>query len=223
MHESPFLNMYVYPEEVDYVRARPLAPTWHRLECSVRRTDDDWSVPESLEGRPGKLVYLSLGSLGSADVELMQRLVDMLAEAPYRLIVSKGPQHELLRLADNMVGSEFLPQTSVLPLVDLVITHGGNNTQTECLYFGKPTVVLPLFWDQYDNAQRVDELGLGRRLQTYECTAEELTGAIDSLLVDDAMARRLAEISARVQAHPGTSKAAGLIERLAETAQPVTA
>ncbi len=46
MHESPFLNLYVYPEEVDYERSEPLAPTWHRLECSVRRTDDDWTLPE---------------------------------------------------------------------------------------------------------------------------------------------------------------------------------
>ena len=153
----------------------------------------------------------------------MRRLVGFLAESSYRVIVSKGPQHELLDLADNMVGAEFLPQTSVLPLVDLVITHGGNKTQTECLYYGKPTVVLPVFWDQYDNAQRVDELGLGRRLDTYQCTGAELTGAIDALLSDESLARRLAMISKRVQEDPGTFKAAGLVERLAQTGQPVGA
>jgi MGT family glycosyltransferase len=223
IHESPHLNLYVYPTEVDYGRSRLLAPTWHRLECSVRATDEPWKLPEPLSGRPGRLVYLSLGSLGSADVELMGRLVGMLAATPHRYVVSKGPQHELLELADNMTGAEFLPQTRVLPEVDLVITHGGNNTTTECLYFGKPMVLLPLFWDQYDNAQRMHELALGRRLETYTCTAGELTGAIDSLLGDDALAARLRTIATRVQAEPGTVKAADLIERLAHGGEPVSA
>ena len=105
IHESPYLNLYVYPAEADYERSVPLAPTWHRLDTSVRATDEPWSAPDELASGDGKLVYLSLGSLGSADVELMQRLVDILAESPHRYVVSKGPQHELLRLADNMAGA----------------------------------------------------------------------------------------------------------------------
>ena len=101
----------------------------------------------------------------------MRTLVAELADGPYRVIVSKGPQHDLFELAPNMAGAEFLPQTSILPQVDLVITHGGNNTVTESLYFGKPMVVLPLFWDQYDNAQRVHDTGFGVRLDTYGHTA----------------------------------------------------
>jgi MGT family glycosyltransferase len=215
MHESPYLNLYVYPAEADYERRVPLEPTWHRLDCSVRATDDAWEVPEALAAGEGKLVYLSLGSLAAADLDLMQRLVAVLADSPHRFVVSKGPQHELLELAGNMWGAEFLPQTSILPEVDLVITHGGNNTTTECFYFGKPMVVLPVFWDQYDNAQRVDELGFGRRLGTHTCTAEELGGAVDELLADAALHERLARVSARVQREPGTVKAADLIERLA--------
>src|SRR5213075_318711 len=131
-------------------------------------------MPADLDSDAGSLVYLSLGSLGSADVELMQRLIDTLAKPPHRLIVSMGPHHELLRLAEGMWGQEFLPQASILPQVDVVITHGGNNTVTECLHFGKPMVVLPLFWDQHDNAQRIQELGLGRRLDTYAHEPAEL-------------------------------------------------
>jgi MGT family glycosyltransferase len=214
IHESPWLNMYLYPEAVDYERARPLGPTWHDLGASVRATDEAWELPEALAGGEGGLLYLSLGSLGSGDVELMQRLVDALAGGPHRVIVSKGPQHEQIRLADNMVGAEFLPQTSILPQVDLAITHGGNNTVTESLYFGKPMVALPLFWDQYDNAQRVHETGLGIRLDTYGHEPQELRDAVDRLLADRTLGERLAAGARELQAAPGTEHAADLIEQI---------
>jgi MGT family glycosyltransferase len=214
IHESPWLNLYLYPEVVDYPRARPLGPTWHNLGASVRATDAEWSVPAELAGGDGALLYLSLGSLGSGDVALMQRLIDTLGESRHRVVVSMGSQHDQLRLADNMAGAEFLPQTSVLPHVDLVITHGGNNTVTESLFFGKPMVVLPLFWDQYDNAQRIDETGLGIRLDTYAHEPAELLGAVDRLLADEALAQRLTIVSRQLQAMPGTVRAADLIEQL---------
>jgi UDP:flavonoid glycosyltransferase YjiC (YdhE family) len=92
MFESPWLNMTIYPDEVDYARARPLPDTWHNLQASVRTTDAPYDLPELPGDDP--LVYLSLGSLGSADVDLMRTLVAELADAPYRVIVSKGPQHD---------------------------------------------------------------------------------------------------------------------------------
>ncbi|HEY2478307.1 MAG TPA: nucleotide disphospho-sugar-binding domain-containing protein [Solirubrobacterales bacterium] len=212
IHESPVLNLYLYPEEVDYPRREPLGPTWHNLGASVRATDPDWHLPEEPAGGEEPLVYLSLGSLGSADVELMRTLVRELAEAPYRFIVSKGPQADEYELAPNMVGAEFLPQTSILPQVDLVITHGGNNTVTESLYFGKPMVVLPIFWDQHDNAQRIDETGFGVRIDTYAHEPDDLRDAIARLLDDGKLADRLAQTSRRLQAARGTELAADLIE-----------
>ncbi len=181
----------------------------------MRTTDDAWQLPDELAGGEGPLVYLSLGSLGSADVELMKTLIATLADSPFRVIVSMGPQHEELELAPNMAGAEFLPQTSILPEVDLVITHGGNNTVTESLRFGKPMVLLPLFWDQYDNAQRIHETGFGTRLSTYEHEPEALRAAIESLLADEALASRLGKLSGRLAAAPGTEKAADLLEELA--------
>ncbi len=163
MDTSPYLNLYGYPDEADYRRSRPLDASWHNVQTSVRASEP-WELPAHLRERPGALIYLSLGSLGSADVELMQRLVDILGASEHRVIVSKGPLAEQIRLHDNMAGEGYLPQPAVLPLVDLVITHGGNNTTCEALHHGKPMVVLPIFWDQYDNAQRMHETGLGVRL-----------------------------------------------------------
>jgi MGT family glycosyltransferase len=220
IHESEWLNLYLYPEEVDYARSRPLGPRWHNLESSVRTTDAEWKLPPELTDGDEFLIYVSLGSLGSGDVPVMKSLVEALAETPQRYVVSKGPQHTEYELADNMVGEEFLPQVSVLPQVDLVITHGGNNTTTECLHFGKPMVMLPIFWDQHDNAQRIDETGFGVRLPTYAFGDGDLPEAIDRLLSDRALDGRLAAVSERLQASPGNERAAELIEQVASAAEP---
>jgi MGT family glycosyltransferase len=209
IHESPFLNLYLYPGELDYDRSRTLGERWQRLDSCVRDVDETFEPPPG----DGALVYVSLGSLGSADVELMNRLVAALAETPHRYVVSKGPQHELIELAPNMTGAEFLPQPAILPHVDLVITHGGNNTVTESIHFGKPMIVLPLFWDQHDNAQRVAECGVGVRLATYEFEDAQLHEAIDRLLASPDPV--LGEASARLRARPGTTRAADLIQSLA--------
>jgi len=219
--ESPWLNLYLYPSAADYRRERQLAPTWHRLESCVRASDAEWPVPHGLRADGGGLVYLSLGSLGSADVELMQRLVDVMGRTRHGVIVSKGPLADQIRLHDNMVGEGVLPQPAILPQVDAVITHGGNNTVTECFHNGKPMVVLPLFWDQVDNAQRLDETGFGVRLSTYGFEDAELTGAVDRLLANTALRDRMAVDARRLQMNPGTVRAAELIEQVARTGEAV--
>ena len=212
---SDRLNIYLYPETADYIEQRTLDPTWHRLDSSVRATDAEFALPDSLRERDGALVYFSLGSLGSADVELMRRVVDSLSRTPYRVIVSKGPLHAEIDLPANMWGAEFVPQTNVIPLVDLVITHGGNNTTTEALHFGKPMVLLPLFWDQYDNAQRMAELGFGVRLDPYRFTDDELHDAMARLLGDADLRERMAARGREIRGRDGLRRAADLIEGLA--------
>ncbi len=216
VHTSPWLNLTLYPAELDYRRTRPLGRAWHNLETCVRATDEPWASPDS----SGALVYVSLGSLGSADVALMKRLVDVLGRTPHRYVVSKGPEHEEFELADNMVGAEFLPQVSILPHVDAVITHGGNNTTTECMWFGKPMLVLPIFWDQHDNAQRVHETGYGLRLPTYSFDDEQMSDALSWILDDRSLRARAAAAGDRLRRRSGTALAAELIERVASEQSP---
>ena len=165
------------------------------------------------------MVYLSLGSLGSADLELMKRLVELLAATPHRYIVSKGPRSDEFELADNMWGDARLPQTSIIPECDLVITHGGNNTTTESLHFGKPMIVLPLFWDQYDNAQRVEELGFGVRLDTYHFEDSELRSSLDGLLADRELRARMKVNGKTIRSRDGKVVAADLIEDVGRRAR----
>ncbi|WP_193048550.1 glycosyltransferase [Mycolicibacterium baixiangningiae] len=218
-------TIYLYPAEADYTDRRPLDESWTRVDSSIRETDEDYAVPASVTDRPtdSALLYLSLGSLGGADVSLMQRLIDVLATTRHRFIVSMGPQADKITLAGNMVGAQMLPQTRIMPLVDAVISHGGNNTTTEALHFGKPLIVLPLFWDQYENAQRIDELDLGVRLDTYHFTDDQLTGALERILADGALRERVYQIGEQVRKRDGLRLAADVIERVGYELRPTPA
>jgi len=115
-----------------------------------------------------------------------------------------------------MWGMNNLPQLSILPLVDLVITHGGNNTINESFYFGKRVLVLPLLFDQLDNGQRIHETGLGIRFHPYKVGEEELLNGIEQLLQDKLLEKRMISISKRIRASNSQSKAADLVEEIAK-------
>ena len=217
MHDSPDLDLWLYPGGG---RLRALRTARRDLaQPRIVRSRDRRALadPRGARGRRARGAAARLPQPRLA--RLRRRRADAQADrrARGRALPGDrlmGPQHAELELAPNMAGAEFLPQVSLLPEVDLIVTHGGNNTITEGLHFGKPMVVLPLFWDQYDNAQRIDETGFGRRLDTYGHEGPELTGAIDELLADRALAERLASVSAHLRGVRGTERAAELIATL---------
>ncbi|XP_054152713.1 UDP-glucuronosyltransferase 2A2-like [Oppia nitens] len=203
-YPSPYLNLYVYPRELNYQEYRPLPENYRGLDNFMRHElttvdKQQFEIPEPLSDKPGKLIYFSLGSMGAINLVIMKRLISILAKSAHRFIVAKGLLHREFDLPDNMWGLSTVSQIQVLPIVDLVITHGGNNTVAETMYFGKPMIVLPMFLDQYDNAQRLADQGLGLRLDVYNCTEWQLLTAIENVLNNREMQRKLLKISQRIQ------------------------
>ena len=171
-------------------------------------------LPEKLKQKSGNFIFLSLGSLGSSNVQLMKRLVNLIADLPFRFIVAKGVFGDQYDLPDNCWGENMVPQINVLPKVDLVITHGGNNTIGETFYFGKPMIVMPMFCDQFDNAQRIQEKGFGIRINPYQCTKDQLLNSINKLINDNDLNLRMKNISERIRAEVKLGKVGELIENL---------
>lgn len=161
-----------------------------------------------------KLIYFSLGTMGSIDLVLMRRILAVLATTPHLYIVSKGPLADEIVLPENCWGAAHLPQTAILPLVDLVITHGGHNTVSEAMSNGVPMIVLPLFGDQPDNAQRVAEKGFGVRLETRAFTDLELVDAIDRLLMDTNLKVKMQAVKRRIELANSKEVAVIKIEQL---------
>jgi len=221
MPTSPFANFYMYPKEIDYIDIRPLPPKWHQFDNFIRidiNQCEDFDLPKSFTEKPGKLIYFSLGSLACVDLDLMKKLINILSKSPNKFIVSKGPFDQQLILSDNMWGEEYIPQVKVLKLVDLVITHGGNNTITELFYFGKPLIVLPIYGGQFDNAQRVQEMGYGLSLNAYHCEEEELLGAIETILADNNLIKRMNDAGIRIRSEQNENniRLAKLVESIAQ-------
>ena len=116
----------------------------------------------------------------AGDTELLKRVIAALGEMPVRALVNVGDYAEAYgEPPPNVRLAGWYPQPSVIPQVDAVIHHGGNNTFTECLYFGKPAIIMPYVWDGHDNATRVEETGHGFKLDRYGWTDEQLAGLIE--------------------------------------------
>ena len=72
---------------------------------------------------------------------------------------------DLTTLADpenQVLAVDFAPYGWVFPRAGLVIHHGGVNTTAETLRAGVPSLVIPHGYDQFDNAMRIQQMGLGR-------------------------------------------------------------
>lgn len=76
-------------------------------------------------------------------------------------------------------------------------------------------IVLPLFWDQYDNAQRVQDLGFGVQLDTYGFDDGELASALGRLLANEKLRKDLDASGAAIRSRDGIRVAADLIEGVA--------
>lgn len=107
-----------------------------------------------------------------------------------------GPRPDNVRLVAHS------PQRSLLRHADLFVSHGGFGGVFESLLTGTPTVVLPLFSDQPDNARRTAELGLGAEVDLGTATPESLAETCASVLADPAMRLRASGMARRLHAAP---------------------
>ncbi|RWS02063.1 UDP-glycosyltransferase 205A2-like protein [Dinothrombium tinctorium] len=217
-HISTNLNVYIYPKPVaeDYWRLCPLDEKWLGLDHSIRESNEAFKLPENFTNKGEKLIYLSMGTIGCVNVELMSRLCKILAKCKHKIIVARGFCYEKYELAENMWGEPYLPQIEIIPLVDLVIFHGGNNSFIETLYFAKPMIMMPLLWDQHDNAERMVEMNIGVRLNPFTVDERELLSSIDCLLNDSEMAARLKQISNHMKQSKSMDIVIERIEKIAK-------
>ena len=212
---SPYMNLLLYPEPLQYSRKNSLDPQQYQYLEGCVRSEIEYEVPDFGSRNESPLIYLSFGSLGSGDTDLLKRMIDVLGKQDYRVLVNIGDYEEQYdSIPNNVRISSWYPQPSVIKQSDAVIHHGGNNSFTECLYFGKPALIMPYVWDGHDNATRVQETGHGLKMHRSNWSDEQFISALETLLTDNEMHARLKRTSTHMKAADGRQKAVGIIEEL---------
>jgi UDP:flavonoid glycosyltransferase YjiC (YdhE family) len=141
--------------------------------------------------------------------------MEAIAVMPVRALFNVGDyESEYDAVPANIEIASWYPQPSVISQADAVIHHGGNNSFNECLYFGKPALIMPYVWDGHDNAKRVTETGHGFHLHRNDWTPDELHACIDSMLTNKKLHERLQATSAHMRSEDGPTKAAEILDRL---------
>jgi UDP:flavonoid glycosyltransferase YjiC (YdhE family) len=112
-------------------------------------------------------VYLTLGTVSFGAVEVLSRAVAEIAAFDVDVLVTVGPEGEpasLGEVPDNVYIERFVAQSAVLPLVDLIVHHGGTGTVLGALEVGLPQLLLPQGADQFVNAEILTTAGAARAL-----------------------------------------------------------
>lgn len=138
------------------------------------------AVPSWLTApRTRRRVYLTLGTVSFGAVEVLCRAIAEISALDVDVLVAVGPGGDpaaLGAVADNVHVETFVAQSQILPLVDLVVHHGGTGTVLGALAEGLPQLILPQGADQFMNAQVLTQVGAARAL----LNEEQLPGAIQA-------------------------------------------
>lgn len=172
--------------------------------------------PPEFATLPRPAVYLTLGTVDVFSTPaLLRHILAALAPHVGSVVVTTGPNtvESLGELPGNAHPFAYLPQSSVLPFVDLLVSHGGAGGTIGALSHALPHLVLPGSGaSQISNAEAVERLGVGRCLPDGDRGAGALAAATRELISDRRFVRAAREIRSELNALPGPAQALTVLE-----------
>ena len=124
----------------------------------------------------------------------------------YEEVLARGaPSNKIMTIPS-------VPFHSVFPFARVVIHHGGIGTSAEAILAGKPMLVVPFGFDQPDNAERLNRLGVAEVLPPKQYRANGVSKLLTKLLADVngvEAAKQLAAVT-----YDGSERACDFIERV---------
>ncbi|NUO97550.1 MAG: glycosyl transferase [Nonomuraea sp.] len=201
--------MQPHPDKVDTDVVTFVGPCF-----DLRNEEDGWTRPADA----GKVLLISLGSAYTRRPEFYRQCLAAFGGLPgWHVVLQIGKHTDVRELGDipsNVEVHSWVPQRAILDRADAFVTHAGMGGCSEGLLAGVPMIAVPQGAEQFLNADRLVELGVARRVDTADATADALRTALDELVSDPEVARRSARLRAEARAEGGTARAADLVEDL---------
>ncbi len=106
---------------------------------------------------------------------------------------------------------EYAPFSAVFPRAAVNIHHGGIGTTAQALRAGRPTVVIPMAHDQFDNAARLKRMRVSETVRHAQVTPERLAAAIRRVLENPAVSAAAARLAPLIAQEDGASAAVDVL------------
>ncbi len=203
------------------------ADDWPRqvVQAGFPLYDDDADGPgrqaAALEGPlarflaagPPPVVFMP-GTASHGDASFYQAALRACEQNGQRgVLLGPLPQALAGSLPASIHAQAYAPFAALLPRARALVHHGGIGSCAQALRAGIPQLVLPQAYDQFDNAMRIDALGVGEELRRTDLG--RMGERLARLLADPAVARACAACALRARADDGRAGVAGLVESLA--------
>lgn len=219
---TPYLFIIPTTDAYEYPRQN-LPPQAVYVGPVLRQDDVENTFPWHWLKDDRPTLFASMGTIVRVR-KVFDMLIQLAKNAPWKAVLAVGKDVNLSQFGnvpDNILLQNFVPQRELLPHVDVVISHGGNNTVTEALYHGKPLLIIPVTGDQPESAGRVKYTGAGLRLNLPHLTENRLLNTINQLLHDPSFRQHAARIQVSYRACDGPRTTVRLLEKLAESGVPL--
>jgi MGT family glycosyltransferase len=148
---------------------------------------------------------------------LFAGVVAGLAELDVRVLVTVGPQGDPSVVGDqpdHVRVENYVPQSEVLPLCAVVVSHAGSGTALAALALGLPQLCLPQGADQFLNAAAVAQAGAGLSLPPDGASSDAIRDAVRRLLAEPSYRDAAVRVSRSIAEMPSPEDVAAVLEQM---------
>ncbi len=200
-----------------------LPPTFHYVG-TIRSPGARGGSLSIAPRRDKPFVFASLGTLQGHRLRIFRRIAQACGQAGAQCLVAHcgGLTPDQAKTIDADWVVDRVSQEAAIARADVVVTHGGLNTALDALEAGKPTLCLPLAFDQPGVGARIKRLGAGEVLSP-RAGASRMAEALRALLRDSRFRENAGSLRAEFANAGGAERAADIIEQAVRTRRPVAA